>query len=321
MRFVVLAFCVACAGNSNRNDAGRFGDASLDADEDAAVADVGMDALVGTCADAPEGTPCDADGDGCTMDLCRRGRCVLGGVSACDDGLSCTTDQCVSTGAMTFTCESAIDRGCAIGGTCVADGTANPDNGCQVCDDGTPTDWSTNTGTCDDGDVCTDGDTCASGTCMGTARLDSFEANDSEAAAHDLGDASDGDAFPKGEEDATLYPDGDVDWFRYNDSDDLGSSIFPRVQVQNIPPGSNYDLCVTLDCEGNGFDSLDCTSGTKIGTDTCCSRSAGNADEDVRFDHSCDTFTDDSTNVFIEVVRVSGPATCDTPYLLRWGDD
>lgn len=315
-----LVLVMACAdGGSPSSDGGRLDGFVGDGGTDVAVDDAGPPDE--QCMEASEGTPCDADGDGCTMDLCRRGRCVLGGAAACDDGLGCTTDTCTSTGPMTFTCSSMVSAGsCAIEGACVSDGMINPANECQLCNASSPSSWSTNTGSCDDGDACTVGDTCATGSCTGTPMLDPYEGNDTRASAHDLGGVSDRDTF--GEEtfnDAALYPTGDADWFQYFDDDDIGGSIFPQVYLENIPVGSNYDLCVTVSCE-DGLDSLSCEEGTKVGADTCCSRNSGNADERVRIDHSCDTFTDDSATIFFEVIYVDGPVSCTTPYEIIWGD-
>lgn len=325
----LLLLLAACASGGGSPDGGRFGGdgAAPDggpADEDAGLPDASVDAPPSDdCAGQPEGTPCDADGDGCTQDLCRRGRCTLGGASDCDDGVSCTTDVCISTGAMSFRCENEIAGGCYIEGVCRDEGARNPEEDCQLCDAAAPTAWSTATDvSCDDGDACTSDDRCADGTCTGTPVLDDYEMNDGRAAAHDLGNISDGDSFPAGTFSATLFPEGDVDWFVYNDSDDSFSSIFPRVQLRDLPSGSNYDLCVFIDCESS-FNSRDCRAGTPVtegGLSGCCSTNDGNADENVRIDHDC-SGVDDSADVYFRVEKVAGPATCDAPYTIRWGDD
>ncbi len=321
---------VACAdGVDGSADTGRRDAASPDGGEDAGV-DATFDATFdatpsGDCVGMPEGTPCDADGNGCTMDLCRRGRCVLGGPADCDDGVSCTTDSCISTGSMTFRCDNIV-RGnvCVIDGLCIDDGMRNPADECQACDASRPDAWSAHSGPCDDGDVCTTGDSCATGTCTGTPMLDTYEANDARSSAFRLPGVSDRDAFSSADTiRPSIYPDGDVDWFVYNDSDDFGGSIFPRVELRDIPSGSNYDLCVYVDCESS-FVSIDCTRGTR-GTDVdglraCCSTRSGNADEIVRIDHDC-SGTDDSADLYIAVVKVEGPASCETTYGLTYGDD
>ncbi len=312
----LLGFAGCASGGNGRPDAGPGGDGGM---EDAGpMADApGTDAPPsGACAGQPEGTPCDADGDGCSQDLCRRGACVLGGLAECNDGLSCTTDQCVSTGAMTFRCDN-VSTGCVIDGRCFDVGTRNPDEDCQVCDASTPMSWSISTGTCDDGDACTIEDSCSSGTCVGTPNVDAYESNDVRTAANDLGRIDDGAGFPHQTENPTMYPMGDVDWFRFHDSDEFGHAIYPQVGIRDIPSGSNYDLCAYATCDTT------CETGTAAtfdGLQGCCSRSASNADEEVRLNPDC-SGADDSVDVFIHVVQVSGPATCTTPYSLRWGDD
>ncbi len=320
---------VACADGVSGADTGRRDASNPDAGTDAGM-DAGMDAafdaaVSGDCVGRAEGTPCDADGNGCTMDLCRGGRCVLGGPADCDDGVSCTMDGCVSTGPMTYRCTNEVaGNSCVIEGICVADGAANPADTCQVCDASRPDAWSPQTGPCDDGDACTTGDSCATGSCVGTPRLDSYEPNDGRGSASRLPGVSDRDAF--GSADTirpSIYPEGDVDWFVYNDSDDFGGSIFPRVELRDIPSGSNYDLCVYLDCESS-FVSITCTIGTRGaemgGLPSCCSMQSGNADEIVRIDHDCSS-SDDSADLYVAVVKVEGPASCETPYSLTYGDD
>lgn len=120
--------------------------------------------------DAKDGTSCNADSNGCTKgDSCSGGACKPGATETCNDGLTCTTDICSSTGPDTFSCVSELASGCLIGGGCIAEGKPNPTNPCQVCNpvvsskawanavDGT---------SCNaDSNGCTEGDKCASGAC------------------------------------------------------------------------------------------------------------------------------------------------------------
>lgn len=90
---------------------------------------------------SPSGTVCN-DGAYCTaVDTCDGAGACLGTGSPCDDGSSCTTDIC-DEGAMS--CMNAmLPDTCLIAGTCVASGTPNPTNGCQVCNAGVSTSaWS-----------------------------------------------------------------------------------------------------------------------------------------------------------------------------------
>ncbi|NUN12654.1 MAG: VWA domain-containing protein, partial [Myxococcales bacterium] len=113
------------------------------------------------------GTGCD-DGDFCTKDdSCSGGASsTCNGVPYnCDDGKSCTVDQCNGDG----TCSSTVTPGsCLIDGVCIAHGTLNPANPCQVCDSVTNTEnWSNKSDgiTCNnDNNGCTL-DTCQAGVC------------------------------------------------------------------------------------------------------------------------------------------------------------
>lgn len=323
-----LCWLVACAsGGSGGRDVGE-GRLDGDVTQDAGPtrSDGSPDAPpTGDCAGARDGTPCNADDDGCTMDLCRGGSCVVEGEADCNDGVSCTMDTCRSTGSLTFTCDRTVVVGCFLDGECVASGAVNPDATCETCDPATPTTWSESTGLCDDGDACTDDDVCTEGDCVGTPRLDDYEPNDSETAARSLGSVDDGDSFPRGTIIGSFYPVGDVDWYRYRDNDELLASIFPRAELRDIPAGFNFDLCLFVSCVDGSTADVSCRIGapaSAMGLSGCCSRSAGSADETVRIDHSCaSSGTDDTVDVFARVENVGPEASCEQTYRLRWGDD
>lgn len=112
---------------------------------------------------AQNGSPCD-DGQFCTEnDQCQGGLCVAGGPRICGTRQSCdeAADQC--------RCD-----GCLIGGSCVAAGTVNPGNACQVCNPArSPFGFVANDGVaCDDGQFCTVGDQCQGGQCVADGRRD-----------------------------------------------------------------------------------------------------------------------------------------------------
>jgi hypothetical protein len=117
-------------------------------------------------ANANDGTACNADSDGCTEnDKCALGACQAGSTQKCNDGVSCTTDKCISTGPSGYNCSNAIDPGvCAINGVCYSSGKENPASQCQTCDPGNdPKGWSNlKPGEpCNaDGSGCTVGDAC-----------------------------------------------------------------------------------------------------------------------------------------------------------------
>lgn len=277
------------------------------------------------CTGAADGTPCAADGDGCTQDSCSTGRCVVGALASCDDDLACTTDLCVALSPTSFRCEARVSAGfCVVDAACHADGAPQPGTECFACDPGADaTRWSVDVGGgCADGDTCTTADVCAAdGTCAGTPTVDGMEANDSRSVAHSLGNISDGDSYPAGTFSASLFPDGDEDWYVFNDSDDFGGLIFPKVELSGVPAGANYDLCAYVSCESS-FNSLTCTDGTEStrdGLTGCCSSLSGSASETVRINHDC-SGTDDSADIFVRVFQVAGPASCSS-YTVRWGDD
>lgn len=90
---------------------------------------------------APNGTGCN-DGLFCTDGAtCTAGLCGNGSPHDCADGISCTADLCNENLNI---CENPIQAGfCLIAGLCVADGSYNPLNECQWCDDSaSATNWS-----------------------------------------------------------------------------------------------------------------------------------------------------------------------------------
>ncbi len=118
---------------------------------------------------APAGTTCD-DGNICTSnDACSGDSFTCAGTPfSCDDRLACTADACLANG----TCSNTLQAGfCLIEGQCYANGAANPENPCLVCNAAVPGGWSlAPAGTsCDDGELCTSNDTCTFGACVGTA--------------------------------------------------------------------------------------------------------------------------------------------------------
>lgn len=283
--------------------------------------------FVSSCTSAADGTSCEADRNGCTEgDHCEGGVCVPGAPADCDDGMNCTTDRCMATSFTSYTCMNEVATAvCTIDGTCYSDGMTNPASSCQRCASSmSMSSWTVTAGAgCDDGDSCTSGDMCmADGTCAGSGGGDMYEANDTRTGGRMLGSISDGDSFPAGTLMPTLYPGGDEDWFIFHDSDDFGSSIFPRVDLSGIPAGQDYDLCAYYDCDGDPLLGMGCPSGTassRDGLSGCCSAASGNANESVRLDPDCDP-TDDSGTVYVRVFRFSGTPVCGA-YTLRWGDD
>ena len=153
---------------------------------------------------AGDGTPCDFDGSGCTVDdACTDGVCSAGAAANCaPSALPCFATQCVTTGANDFACETKPKNGgtacddqnvCTAGESC--DGSGNCAGAttlpgcCQVnadCDDQDPCTKNVcdvASGNCSqsnmpdgtacnaDGDGCTEGDSCSNGVCQAGAAV------------------------------------------------------------------------------------------------------------------------------------------------------
>ncbi len=99
------------------------------------------------------------DGDACSA-LCKPTRCGDGllnlATETCDDGNTTASDGCDAS------CQ--IEAGYCCTGTCVTDGTINPDNACEVCDLSVSTGW---TGPADSTDTDQDGTPDACDLCPG----------------------------------------------------------------------------------------------------------------------------------------------------------
>jgi hypothetical protein len=92
-------------------------------------------------------SPCDADGNACTVaDVCSNGTCLVGKAKVCDDGETCTKDSCDSSNAACVfvpipkSCDDA--NACTKGDACgveTASGLYTCVGGAAVsCDDGNP---------------------------------------------------------------------------------------------------------------------------------------------------------------------------------------
>jgi len=129
-------------------------------------------------ADDGTGFPSCDDGVACTTDQCVLGDCQHTLVhSACDDGVACTADTCTLTGcAHAPQHAQCADTNPCTADTCTASGCTNAMQN-SLCDDGKPCTADTCTvagcvhspqdSLCDDGVSCTS-DACISGTCLYT---------------------------------------------------------------------------------------------------------------------------------------------------------
>ena len=86
------------------------------------------------------------------------------GHAQCNDGLSCTADNCAAG-----KCTNTVQTGyCVINGKCVAHGAANPTNQCELCAQASVYSWTASSGSaCDDAKACTYDDRCVKGVCKG----------------------------------------------------------------------------------------------------------------------------------------------------------
>jgi|GEM_PF-897562 len=142
----------------------------------------------GTSWSANDGVACD-DGEACThSDVCDAQQCV-GTAYTCDALAGCQTAQCNGTGGCDVSTQASF---CAIDGSCIPAGTADPSDPCRSCIPAqNQADWSFNTAPCDDGQPCTRDDICSAGTCAGT----SYVCNDGKACTSDTCTGDGGCAF------------------------------------------------------------------------------------------------------------------------------
>ncbi len=155
------------------------------------------------CTSLPaDGTPCDADGNGCTVnDACLAGKCAAGSAKACATGDAClsatcdvATGECVASNLDGVPCTDG--NPCTLGetcsaGKCVGGGALCDDkNSCtvDVCDSKIGCLHSATTGPCDDGSVCTVNDVCTDTGCVG-APQDATQCDDSNPCTTDSCDA------------------------------------------------------------------------------------------------------------------------------------
>jgi len=268
-----------------------------------------------------------------------------GSSASCDDGVSCTVDSCEGVdGCLVIENDSLCDDGFFCSGVEICNGETGclsgsppclgPDgdsNCAESCNEGLEncTANDPDSSMCDDGNNCTTNDICGGGFCAGTSIVDEHETNDSRETATNTGSINDDDEYPAGTLSATLYGTGDVDWYKFHVTDtDLGD-LQPRVELKNIPPSTNYNLCAYFECDDPGPDpSRTCNNGTSStydGLSGCCSSNSGTSYENVSFNVACDNgaipaFDDNSGWIYVRVFNASSTWSCGN-YSLPWGDN
>lgn len=113
-----------------------------------------------------EGSTCDLDGSGCTVEECHGGSCIAWQSIDCGDGIPCTNDDCISLSPTTYQCDNDIHLfSCLIGDECYAMNEEKPDNECMGC---VPSQSQTSWSPINQGDDCeADGDGCTQEICQG----------------------------------------------------------------------------------------------------------------------------------------------------------
>ncbi len=166
------------------------------------------------CSFKPNTTPCDADGDSCTvLDVCASGTCVPGKGKDCDDKEFCTDDLCEkATGKCANKprvdkCDDAnlctTDDACGVEPTtklytCVGGKNldCNDKNPCTTdqCDAVKGCIFSSvgDGANCEDGNACTAGDSCAKGKCAGQPIDVKVKCDDGNPCTTDVCDAEKG---------------------------------------------------------------------------------------------------------------------------------
>jgi len=251
-----------------------------------------------------QGVGCNADNNACTPDTCNgQGACTAGAVKSCADDNVCTADSCnPSTGACVFSGLS---------------GTA-----------------------CSDNNACTS-DSCSNGTCIGTPNLDPSEPNNAIDSARSVSVAAICDNgqvdTPAGSFSATIYGQGDVDWYKYKINDDCSNweQPSPWVRLANVPPSSNFRLCAYYACDdwGDGDEGACENNGGSPSTFSfggrnlkgCCSDGAGSSGEFVWYYPACNNRTwpvadQDTGTTYFRVDQVGGDLSCGS-YSITFGDE
>ena len=115
----------------------------------------------------PDGTACNLDNSGCTLDTCKGGKCLAGAAPDCSSAATkCATGTCKYSDWTTYSCVPTPI-------TC-DDGNPCTDDACALASGCTAT---ANSAICNDNNVCTLSDTCAGGSCTSTTPANCNDGN------------------------------------------------------------------------------------------------------------------------------------------------
>lgn len=180
--------------------------------------------------------------------------------------------------------------GTGIGGTGGGDGGSGGDGGTGIGGGG---------GTGGGGGNGTGGGEGGGGTGGGAPCIDTGpgEPNDSEAAASNLGSATDCDGTG-GTVSGVLAGTGDVDWYLYRATDEIGCSVDPS---RTFSPPGGARLCKFAQCTGGGAADVTCQLGSSPATSPsgrpgCCHTQSFSIDIDC-------SGVDDDAQIYLRVDR------------------
>ena len=268
--------CHICHPSSPNKSTPAADESPCDDDGDVCTLDICVD---GTCTHPPStGNLCD-DGDFCTQgDLCEEGECS-GTPYECDDKLDCTDQQCDGDGGCSV---ATMDGTCLIEGVCHL-AAATDETGCLQC----VPELSQSTWTsvqddlpCDDANGCTLEDRCEEGLCVGDAK----DCDDGLDCTSDICAAETGDcAYSLVDGNCLIgdicYTDGtekpDSSGCAVCSSETSTSSWSPANEGGQCNDGeecTHTDLCSAGTCAGTSYecdDKLDCTDNLCTGDGEC----------------------------------------------------
>lgn len=203
---------------------------------------------------------------------------------------SVTTSTSSSTTASTSTSTSTTTTTTTTTTDPVTSTTDDSETGCPVGDEGCACNGD---GECNGSLVCL-GDICGE---AGECGVDLFESNNTEENAADLGDIGDADD-DGGTLTAVLDGPEDVDWFFYDGSDDIVSSVDPTRTLTTV---GGLRLCKYAECVNGLLETeVTCPEGTAMATSPdnrpgCC------GDDGFEVELNCQGVVSDDARVYLRV--------------------
>lgn len=298
----------------------------------------GTDCAGGTskCGDLCVNLMSDQQNCGACGKACPAGQ-VCDGAGTCKLSCPAETQDCSGACIDTKTSQQHCGTcGNACSGGQVCDGTGNCSTSCatdRINCDGACIDPKTDEAFCgasgnctggNAGDVCSDAENCQNGVCMAVVCNDQFEptasSNNTEATATALSPEPVSDCTDPLVVTGVINSGSDVDWYRYEGSDDLGCVVSPKRSFKQINNAAR--LCAFFQClDEDASTQFTCPAGTTGATSPggrfgCCATGSTAAFE-VDDVNCTGTFSDDF-NVFIRVDDPAGNSGTCTAYTLEY---